>query len=234
MYLKIRGLFDCSYNLRYHKIAPQLGINEYFSMHFHFTRFILHLTPHRILHDDRGSTVGEFALIAPVLTLIIFGIIESSLIMYTSAIMEGATITSSRTGKTGFQPAGTTREQLIRDTINQRAGSILNINNITITSQTYGSFGAIGDPEPFTDLNGNGQYNAGEQYSDVNGNGQWDSDQGALGLGSAGSIVLYRVSYPWPISTPIMRQFFGSSGTYTITSSMVVKNEPYNFIQVGR
>ncbi len=184
--------------------------------------------------EVQGTAAVEFAIIAPVLTLIIFGIIETSLIMYTSAILEGATISSSRTGKTGFQPAGTTREQLIRDVINQRAGSILNISSITITSQTYGSFGAIGDPEPFTDLNANSTYDVGEQYSDVNGNGQWDSDQGALGLGAAGSIVLYRVSYPWPITTPVLRQFFGTNGVYTITSSMVVKNEPYNFIQVGR
>ena len=49
----------------------------------------------------------------------------------------------------------------------------------------YESFADIGKPEPFTDQDGNGAYNAGEPFVDVNGNGQWDADMGEAGLGGA-------------------------------------------------
>lgn len=183
---------------------------------------------------QQGSTAIEFAIIAPVLTLILFGIIETSLIMFTSAVMEGATISSSRLGKTGYQASGTSRQQMILDLMQQRCGAILNMANVTITSLSYSTFSTIGQPEPFTDANSNSTYDIGETYSDVNGNGQWDSDMGVAGLGNADDIVLYRVSYPWPIMTPLMRQFFGTNGVINITSSMVVKNEPYNIISISR
>jgi len=62
-----------------------------------------------------------------------------------------------------------------------------------------------GPPEPYTDTNGNGQYDEGEPYTDSNGNGQWDAmpmivDWGTVGhcmnwadvaLASAG-VDLYR------------------------------------------
>ena len=191
-------------------------------------------TMRRLFARQEGVAMIEFAIIAPVLTIILFGIIETSMIMYTSAVMEGATITSSRLGKTGFIAAGTTRQQMITDMINQRCGAIINTANITVTSKSYGTFGNIGQPEPYTDANSNNHYDIGEVYSDVNGNGQWDPDMGTVGLGIANEIVLYRVTYNWPIMTPIMRQFIGTNGTFAITSSMLVKNEPYNVVQVSR
>ena len=96
-----------------------------------------------------------------------------------------------------------------------------------MTSTFYKQFDQIGDPEPYIDANGNGSYTAGESYTDVNGNGQWDADMGSSGYGSANDIVVYTITYPWPISTPIMSDLLGSSGIYSITTHAVVKNEPY-------
>lgn len=188
----------------------------------------------KLLKDSGGATVLEFAIIAPVVIMLIIGIVETSMIMFTAAVMEGATISSSRLGKTGYQEAGMTRDQMIRNIIAQRCGTIINTANITITAKSYGTFGNIGQPEPYTDANHNGRYDAGETYSDVNGNAQWDADMGVVGLGVADEIVLYRVSYNWPIMTPFMNHFIGSNGTFPITSSMLVKNEPYNIVQIGR
>ena len=114
--------------------------------------------------------------------------------------------------------------------INKRVSGLLNTSKLTLSSKSYADFSNIGQPEPYTDVHSLGHYVAGDPYTDINGNGQWDADMGAAGLGGPGDIVVYTASYPWPIFSPILQPFFGNSSTYAISSSAVVKNEPYNSI----
>lgn len=180
-----------------------------------------------LLRADDGVSAIEFAIVAPVLVMLVFAIIEFSLIMVVYNVMESATSISSRLGKTGFVVAGQTREQTILNSIKDRAGNLIKGDMLTVTSKFYKQFDQINDPEPYIDANGNGNYDNGENYTDVNGNAQWDADMGASGYGSANDVVVYSVSYPWPIATPIIRELVGSDGAYTITTHAVVKNEPY-------
>lgn len=179
------------------------------------------------LRDCRGVTAIEFAVIAPVLMLLLFGIIEFSLIMLASNVMESATNISSRLSKTGYAEGSISREQTIINSLKAQAGSLLDTTKLTISTKYYQQFDQINDPEPYTDTNGNGSHDAGEPYTDINGNGQWDADMGLAGNGGPGDIVVFTVSYPWPISTPIISDLVGHNGTYTITTHAVVKNEPY-------
>lgn len=180
-----------------------------------------------MLRSDDGVSALEFAIVAPVFMLLLFGIIEFALIMVVYNVMEGATASSSRLGKTGYTAAGVTRQQTIINVITDRAGSLINPAELMVTSKFYKQFDQINDPEPYTDTNGNNTWNAGETYTDINGNGQWDPDMAASGYGSAGDIVVYKVSYPWKISVPIISSIVGTNGIYTITTHAVVKNEPY-------
>lgn len=175
--------------------------------------------------DNRGVTAIEFAMIAPVFVLMLMGIIEFSLVMFVSSVMEGATGMSARYGKTGYVAAGSTRQQQIVATVAARTAGLLDPSKISITSTVYSAFDKVNKPEPYTDSNGNHSYTLGEPYTDINGNGQWDEDMGAAGLGNAGDVVVYSISYPWTINTPIMTAFLGN--IFTITSRTVVKNEPY-------
>lgn len=179
----------------------------------------------RLLFRKEGVTTLEFALITPVLLLMVMGIIEFSIIMLVMATMESATATTSRLGKTGYAPSGISRQQHIINTIQARTAGILQSNLITITTTVYPSFSNAG-PEPYTDSNNNGQYTVGEPYNDINGNGSWDANLGTSGVGSAGDIVVYNVSYPWPVMTPPLRPILGN--TYNITVRSIVKNEPFN------
>lgn len=181
----------------------------------------------RFIRDARGVTAVEFAVIAPVLLLLLMGIVEYALIMLASSVMESATVISSRIGATGYANAGTSREETILASVRGRAGSLLDSRSLTVSSKFYSQFDQINDPEPFTDTNRNGRRDSGEPYTDVNGNGQWDSDMGQAGLGGAGDIVVYTVSYPWHVLTPIMRELMGTQGVVTITSRAVMKNEPF-------
>jgi len=182
---------------------------------------------HRLQREERGVTAIEFAVVAPVLSLLLLGIIEFALIMVVYNTMEGATAISSRLGKTGYVGSTLTRQQTILNAIIDRTGSLIDTSKLTVTSKFYKQYDQINDPEPFIDANGNSSYDAGETYTDINGNAQWDSDMGSSGYGSAGDVVVYKVSYPWPLATPIMSNLIGLNGIYTITTHAVVKNEPY-------
>jgi hypothetical protein len=142
--------------------------------------------------------------------------------------MEGATAISSRLGKTGYTGQGLTRQQTIINAITTRAGTLINPQQLVVTSKFYKQFDQIGDPEPYIDANGNGSRDNGESYTDINGSGQWDADMGSSGYGSAGDVVVYTITYPWPITTPLMRPLIGDGqGHLNITTHAVVKNEPY-------
>lgn len=180
-----------------------------------------------IIQAEQGVSALEFAFVAPVLLLLLFGIIEFSLVMTAYNVMEGATSISARLGKTGFTSSGNTRAQTIINSITARAGSFIDPEQLTVTSKFYKQFDQIGDPEPYIDANSNGNYDTGETYTDVNGNAQWDSDMGSSGYGSANDVVVYTVTYPWTINTPIVNRLVGQNGTYNITTHAVVKNEPY-------
>lgn len=182
----------------------------------------------KLRKSEEGVTAVEFALVAPMLLLIMMGIIETGLIMFTQNVMEGATFSASRLGKTGYTESGETREDLIIQQLTRRAGTLINASEIEINAVTYAQFDQIGDPEPFIDANHNGTRDSGENYTDSNGNGHYDEDMGIEGLGNAGEVVVYTVSYPWHIYTPMMSRFFGSDGTIDLTARTVVQNEPYN------
>jgi hypothetical protein len=182
---------------------------------------------------ERGVTAVEFALIAPVLLLLLCGIIEFSMITFVSTTLESATSITSRLGKTGYAAAGKTRQEHIMDTINHQTAGLLDPAKITITTRVYSDFSKVGQPEPcISPVNPPCSGTAGVHYVDANGNGQWDSDMGAAGLGNGGDVVVYTVNYPWPVLTPMAGAVIGN--TYNITARTVVRNEPFTGGPGGR
>ncbi len=180
----------------------------------------------RLAADASGVAALEFALVAPLLFLLILGVIEVSLLMLASNTLEAANNVTSRVGRTGYAATGLTREQTIRAEIERRAAPFLDPDLVQISSLTYGNFDQIGRPEPWNDANGDGAPDLGE-YTDINGNGRYDRDMGAAGAGGAGSVVVYVVSYPWRMLTPMVGRIMGQDGIVLLSSRAVVKNEPF-------
>jgi hypothetical protein len=144
---------------------------------------------------DSGKAIIEFALVAPIFLGITLSIFEFSGIMFVQTLLEGGAREASRYGLTGQQPEGVSRDTMIRQIVGENSFGIIDVSELDMTTLVYGSFGDIGQPEPFTDENGNEAWDEGEPYTDVNGNGNWDEDMGAAGLGGPGQVVVYRVSY---------------------------------------
>lgn len=181
-----------------------------------------------IIENEDGATAVEFAIVAPVLLLLIMGIVDIGMMMFAQGVLENSAFTAARTGKTGYTQQNSTREETIIETLHARAGMLLDTADIVVTSVSYSEFDDIGEAEPFIDANGNGTRDNGENYTDVNGNGQYDQDVGRAGNGTASEVVVYTVSYPWRLYTPMVKPILGENGIVNLSSRIVVQNEPYN------
>lgn len=181
----------------------------------------------RIRRCDSGAEALEFALVSPVLILILVGTVELGFAYSAQNLMESAMYNASRVGRTGYVVTGTTQEETILQSLSDRAGLMLNIDDVTITSLAYDEFDEIGNPEPFIDANGNGTRDNGENFTDLNGNGVWDEDRGTSGFGTSSQIVVYTAAYSWPIHTPLLNKALGTDGYLSLSAHAVVRNEPY-------
>lgn len=178
--------------------------------------------------NEEGVTAIEFAMVAGPLFYMMIGIMELSLMFFTQHLMENASFNVARLSKTGFISNGQTQEQTIRNLMDDRTFGLLDPDLIDITARSYSNYSSVGQPEPYIDANGNGQHDGGENYTDVNGNGQWDEDQGVLSPGQAAEVVVYDVTYPWQMMTPLLEHVIGDNGAFTMQTTVIVKNEPYS------
>ena len=177
-----------------------------------------------LLRCDRGATALEFALILPALLLFIVGSIEAAIILFIGSSIESAVLQASRYGITGNE-VGISRADKVMQIVEANTYGLLDMDTVNMETLVYDSFEDIGKPEPLTDDNGDGDWDEGEAFVDVNGNGEWDEDMGEAGLGGGGAVVVYRLTYPWGVVTPILQQALG--GTVTHVSSIALKNEPF-------
>ncbi len=175
-----------------------------------------------------GSAMVEFALIVPAFLAIVGGIMEFSGILFAQTLLEGGVREASRFGILGSSPNAAAGEAELQRIIRKNAFGIIDVDDIRVKTLAYNSFGAVGQPEPFDDANGNGQFDPdeGEEFVDVNGNGTRDDDQGQLGLGGGSQVVLYQLAYDWDIMIPIFEPFFGEQ--VTLEASIAVRNEPFD------
>jgi len=191
------------------------------------------------MRSATGSAAIEFAFLLPVLLVFLMGIIEYNMIMYASAVLQGATVIAAREGKTGYTQSGMSQQDYIYGIVRTRVTGLLDtsipaspgVAALQISSKSYASYNAIGQPEPcISPTQPPCPGTPGVNFTDVNHNGVWDSDEGSAGLGGQGDIVVYTVTYSWHVLTPIMSNFLGTNGVVTLSASSVAKNEPYNVV----
>lgn len=180
----------------------------------------------RLLRDEGGATAIEFSLIALALIYFMVGIIEFSIAMTVGNSLEAATNMSSRLGKTGYvdEEAQLTQEQTIYEEIEHRVGPLIDMGKLKITHEVFNDFESLTSPDILKDENADGDTDDPGEWTDVDGDGFKD---GADGVGTSGNIVVYRISYPWQVMTPVMGKILGDGGIINLTAYSVVKNEPY-------
>ena len=176
--------------------------------------------------DDAGTTAIEFAFIALGVVYLMVGIIEFAMAMTVGNSLEAATNLSSRLGKTGYvdEEAQLSQEQTIMDEVERRVGPMIDMEKVVVTHEVFNDFTSLNNPDVLQDQNADGDTDDPGEWTDVDGDGFKD---GADGVGGSGNVVVYRISYPWEIMTPLIAQFVSNDGIIDLTAYSVVKNEPY-------
>lgn len=167
------------------------------------------------------------AFAAPALFLLCAGTVEFGMIMFVTVLMESSLRDAARYGITGQIPDNLDRQAYIIDLIDERTMGLVDIDAADIEILSYPTFGDVGRGEDYVDGNGNGEFDGGETYNDENGNGQWDEDVGTPGAGESGQVVVYRITYEWPLLTPLAGPLIGDNGKFAITATIAVRNEPW-------
>jgi len=177
----------------------------------------------RLFEDARGVTIVEFGLIAPVLLLMVMGLFDLAYTMYVNSMLEGAIQKAARDSTIeGAAPA--TVDARVTSAIRAVVAGV----NPVFGRKYYSNFSSVGRAEEFTDSGTlDGICNNGEPFTDLNGNGNWDQDIGVTGLGGARDSVLYTVTVTYNRPFPVAN-LIGQSGTFTLESQTVLRNQPYS------
>jgi Flp pilus assembly protein TadG len=174
-----------------------------------------------LARDQDGAAIVEFALIAPVMLLTLFGMFDLGHAMYTKALLQGAIEQSAR---------GSTIEGATTGTLDARVTTavrrIAPNASIAFDRKSYTNFTDVGQPEEFVDTDSNGICSGGETFEDANANAVWDANQGRTGNGGARDAVLYTVMITYPRYFPIA-QLVGQSNLTVLATTTVLRNQPY-------
>ena len=176
----------------------------------------------RLRRDRRGATIIEFAIVAPVMMLLMMGLGDLLYQVYAQSVLNGAVQKAAR--DSGIE-GGAANISTIDGTVQTIARQIAPAATFVPMRKSYDSFAEVA-PEPFTDTNGNGVRNAGECFTDMNGNGSWDADPGSTGQGGASAVTLYTMTMTYPRLFPVAG-LFGWPATQTISATTLLKNQPY-------
>ncbi|MGH6786668.1 MAG: TadE/TadG family type IV pilus assembly protein [Novosphingobium sp.] len=188
------------------------------------------LSPRLIRGEERGATTMEFALIAPVLLVMVMGLFDLGYVMYTNSMLEGAIHKAARDSTI---EGSTSRSAEIDRRVEEAVKAVVLHSTVAFSRKSYASFSDVARPEDFTDINNDGACNAGEPFEDSNGNGSWDQDRGNSGQGGARDAVLYTVTVTYDRPFPVAN-LIGQDETFSLKSQTVLRNQPYGMQAVAQ
>jgi Flp pilus assembly protein TadG len=162
----------------------------------------------------KGSAAIEFAMVAPVLFVMLFGIIECGVIYFGSAALQNATDDTGRMVRTG-QAVGWTAAQFKAQICSEMGGLISTATcttNLQVDMREYSSFTGATYPSV---MNANGTINTNSLA--------FPSTMAAC------QVVLIRAFYPWTIMTPLMTPLLENmpNGQYLMSAATAFRSEPY-------
>jgi Flp pilus assembly protein TadG len=176
----------------------------------------------RLGRDRRGVTAVEFAIVAPVMLIMLMGFGEMLYQIYAQSILDGELQKAAR--DSGIE-GGSANTATIDARVEQMVRQIAPRATFTTIRKTYDSFAEVA-PEPFIDKNGNNKLDPGECFTDENGNGVWDADPGITGQGGANAVAVYQMTATYPRLFPVT-SLLGWPSTQTISATTLLKNQPY-------
>ena len=178
----------------------------------------------RIATDRRGATLMEFAIVAPVMLLLLMGLFDLCYRAYVQSVLTGAVQAAARRGTLEGNGSAEATAALDQVVIRQVRNVASNLQWVS-SRKSYRSYASM-SAEPFDDVNHNGQYDAGECYVDINNNRRWDADPGNSGQGGANDVTVYTMTITYPRLFP-MTGLMGLPARQEISATTRLKNQPY-------
>lgn len=160
----------------------------------------------RLKRDEGAATAVEFALVLPVLVLVLLSIVEVGVLGFVSNNLDDAVGAAARTIRTG-QPDGPASAAQLKDLVCTRMidPAATCADKLTVSVEKYPDFATMASA------------------ADTPPNGAFDK-------GQAGDIILVKANYRWPLITPFVGQVFHHTGPTEILldGRAAFKNEPYS------
>lgn len=168
---------------------------------------------------ERGAAAVEFAMLLPVLCVVIIGTLEVGYKIYAVSVSNGAIREAARMASTG----GFTGAQIDAFVVDQ-IHAFRKDATVSIVKKSYSDFTGVGLPEPVT----SGSVESGTYcFDDVNRSGSWEADQGASGLGDAEDVIYYEVTATYPTLFKFSEKVLRFNASTKITMNTIVSNEPF-------
>lgn len=184
--------------------------------------------PLRLVEDQRGATVIEFALVAPIMILFLVGAFDIGHTLYMRVVLQGVVQRTAR--DSGLEDAtNVARQTALDNNVRAQVMKLAGNAKVEFSRRFYRTFAdaSAKRPEVWTvDTNRNGICDAGEPFTDTNNNGVRDLDGGDEGQGGAKDRTIYTVRVSYPRMLPL-NNFIGGSNTTTITARTILENQPY-------
>lgn len=155
----------------------------------------------KVKSADSGAALVEFALVAPLFFLLLFGIFEISVYALIKSSMELSLQQVSRFGRTGDLEGGKTQQQSAIALAQKYSFGLIDSKDLNLSTTVYQSFADL------------------PKLS--------DAPESGNNYGSGSQIVLYTLTYNYHLNTPLVGKFFSTNNISKIKVSTVVVNEPF-------
>jgi hypothetical protein len=177
-----------------------------------------------ILAADNGAVAVEFAMVLPILLLVLVGIFDVAMNLYATSVLQGS---MQKAGRDFSLEDARSRQSTIETTITRQIRRVAPGATLVFERNAYFDFADVGQPEVYDDINDDDECNNDEPFEDANGNGQWDEDRGEAGFGGARDAVMLTATATYDRLFP-MDGLLGLPDTVTIEASTVLRNQPFD------
>jgi Flp pilus assembly protein TadG len=168
---------------------------------------------------ERGAAAIEFAMLLPVLCVLVIGTMEVGYRIYAISVSNGAIREAARMASTGQYTGAQIDAEVTKQIHEFRKDA-----GVAIAKKSYSDFTGVGLPEPVT----SGSVESGTYcFEDINKNGNWDEDRGKDGLGGAEDVINYEVTTTYPTLFKFSETVLKFSSGTKIVESTIVSNEPF-------
>ena len=195
-----------------------------------------------LFSDSRGTTIVEFAVLAPVMIVMIAGSVQLGYTAMVRSTLEGATTAAARQAMTGYCPE--TRAQDMQAFIVDRMSSYSSPEDapeilVENWGEKVGDVGKLEDLLEDIDDDGEYDYEDGDRIDNLNDNFYYAADdvekkfpiplrdnKSIIGdLGGPGDVVSYTVDYRLSPIFPFLN-WTDEGGVVSLKATTVVRNEP--------